>query len=145
MVRGKYKCHRLPGFWDWGHFLSFLCDRTKTRTLWRSSRSALSSYWSPADLPLRIIRQSQIYYQVFRSDLKDWSVCIYTERWLKRGWKQDFKVYLHLSIKPFVTLASPSLRLSNYPLLKLRGFWLYKHVMLEKCTGIAGREGMERC
>lgn len=51
----KYKCHRLPGFWDLWYFLSFLNYVTKKSSICQSHHSACSFYWSP-DHPLRIIK-----------------------------------------------------------------------------------------
>ena len=71
------------------------------------------------------------------------------EGWLRRGRNQDCKFYIHiatLAVKIATqTLCNPgkgpSLRLSNYPLVTGRLFWLCRNVMLEKCIGIArGRE-----
>lgn len=149
MVRLSYKGHRLPGFWDLSFFLSSFD--------WSDSDEYHSAMAQPvvfteARLPLRIIHplKSDVLSSVQVRYKEPECVCIWKDGW-KRGRNQDCKFYIHiatLAVKIATqTLCNPgkgpSLRLSNYPLITGRLFWLCRNVMLEKCVGIAG--GREVC
>ena len=142
MVRLDYKGHRLPGFWDLLYFLS--------SSEWSDSDEYHSAVARPvvfteAHLPLRIIHpsKSDVLSSLQVRFKEPECVC----RW-KRGQNQDCKFYIHLTIATLAmkiatqTLCipgkGPSPRLSNYPLVTGRLFWLCRNVMLEKCIEIAG-------
>lgn len=145
MVRLDYKGHRLPGFWD---LLNFLSSSEWSDVDEYHSAVARPVVFTEAHLPLRIIHSSKsdVLSSLQVRFKEPECVCIWKDSWREVRLKIANFTYILLlqpwqwRLQPRLCIPGkgPSLRLSNYPLVMGRLFWLCRNVMLEKCVGIAG-------